>query len=1291
MKIRGDQDNLRMLVANNNGTKEILWHGPEKIQGQTFQTNQLKIIGIADIGADCQPCLVPYLSEQVGIISEHTPAVILYEPKNVYQRGTSSTHDLKQQIYDNGTLKDDYWKINNSATIKWIGFQFIGNNQEIHYRQLNKNDEFISGAVEHESFINFTKTGNTYNYSVNTKTGKLYNNIVALIKVKSGSKYYPWHFHIGMRKEGLKQNAKNEGFYLRFDANDGYNIHRPSTDTPAFIWEENCTSYETAKATILDKDTWYELYIEPTNLQGVYENFTDSYTNYKSWNFFRVRKASADHIKWWCSQEEGQAEGTISYTTDSITYDFNIKKEDESVIASKSFSLTNLAQETVVDSDNESYSTPLETNINNYLYTPIIPLALAIDKYSVEPRLFTNNHPVNVVYYSNCKFCEVPAKVYGETLVGQAGLSIEGLLTQKESFSDICMASFSSNASLYAECTADKPAIIKYEPKYKYAVNTAAASNPNSPIKMSSYTYTDNGRLVEGNLYKADLNGVKPNSNKFSSITIYDEEGNQLINNTDLQWRIGIGCGFLIKGDDEEITVSEITQQSIYHLDSDKYDIPDTNMAGGLFKWTGQGTFEFYTKESTTRPGKHLPKGNVIALIQIGSNPDPFFKKGYKLIDSNNAVIGNNYWHFHVGGQSLTLSTYKAAFPMKYSINSAWSALSQDTTNGWKDQEIIHTGNSLKDSLEFIPVEDKWYALYLNESANFYETQRNKIDLIKIREATEEELNEWLTDEDLAIRTNGDVIVENESIKCDFSISIKENDEITTSDCTLTLPQAQKDIRVFDEYYFNDTQNLNDSCYYRISNKNYILEIEKNNPSPIIFNENNPINKVKYSGCSFIPLSTATFSMPDYVGSNSLNIIGITNTSTQENTLGQGVVSKGNNFVRYMDIDDSEELPIIIWDPKDIYKMENVQSSTNYDIVKGNYGYTKQASNTSLDMTSQCFELGGHNSTASGKSGYHWGTYKDSAITDGTRKLNSPKLHGPDNGRFIGYFKFGDFNDQLFCQKDNGVWKAKGPSTSTYGYFIHWHAYFNVENDFGGDGAANKGIIGGMQLPILHPDPEDQTIEVDPLVYTNGSINPNTPVWGVIKQYTKEGNTYTYTDSTNYDMKGGYKIFRPVKNRWYGLIIDPKWTSDQYLSSTFTGEGNDDASRNKYIFLCEITNDNGEIKEEHRKYLNSNKCIRFCQKSGTNLLFTVYVNNEKKDFSIPYDVAQSYFNININNNTCELIDKNALIANYPSCLFSNDSDLCIEIERNSSQKQVFNAQNPICIPEMSGCRFVNVN
>lgn len=1000
----------------------------------------------------------------------------------------------------------------------------------------------------------------------------------------------------------------------------------------------------------------------------------------------------------------------VKYSLQGINYNFFIKNGQDEIIAEVDQTLSQLSNKVNINTNTESYSVQ---NTNTLNYTPSKPLALADDVESLTPRIFSES--INLPTYSGHSFLEIPPKVYGETIVGQTGLSIEGILTQKEAKNDICMASFSSNFSLYATCSADKPAIIKYEPKYKYAVNAVAASDPNNPIKISSYTYTENGQLVEGDLYKADLNQVG-NSDYFENVKLYDENGNELSNKNDIQWNIGIGCGFLIAGNNETITASKITDYSVYHLSSKQYNISTSghaDMAGGLFKWNGYNDFTFFTTPSTKegREGQYLPEGDVIALIQIGSNPDPFFKKGYKVGANNNPTIGNNFWHFHVGGYSFALSTYKPAFPMKYTVT-GWN--DNDTievsNTGWEAQKIVH--HESEDSLLFVPEENKWYALYLNRTAS-----RNKqginLDLIKIREATEEELNKWLTDEDLAIRTNGDVIVENESIKCDFSITLE--DQQNKPSCTLTLPEAASlntNIKVFEEYY-HTTKNENESFKYYPYNKKYILKIDSNNSSPEIFDSGNPIDKVYYSGCTF-KVYNDIIKMPNYYsGINSLNIIGLTYTDSnvQSKSLGQGVVAEGdgNNFVKYPS--DNTVLPIINWNPQSFYRWQTTEPSSGEYIVKSGPNNRKiyyikdpnlSIKNGQLNSTycqSQCFEFAGPNAEPTGYSGYHWlSTSQISAIREDTRKLNTNILHGPDNGRFIGYFKFdSNLKQDLFTEYDSE--QQKYVFKPTAGYFIHWHAYLNADNDFSDNSGGKYGEanVGAILLPKLRDDAYALCKHAD----NETLYNANTGILSKIYKYTKTGDTYNYSlttpqvhkdaDEVKPDTTGGVDFYFPELGKWYGLIINPNYSYEEYSKNTYRG-------RDKVIYLCEITNENGEVKEEHKPYLFSNQVERYCKKGVNSFLFSITINDtDTKTCSMPINDIETYFEVKKEDNIItEIISfkeeqKNNLINTYPEALFKPTNDLCLNIEKTANNKTIYNINNPICIPEMSGCRFVNVN
>lgn len=1258
MKIEGESNNLRMLVADDGkGNKNILWHGPEKLYGDTLQSNQLKIIGILDSSSSagaCEPCLTPYKSEQAGIISGSTPAVIIYDAQAVYKKGDDTHYSAKQQVYKESALVDDYWQETTSYGIPWIGFQLLGNNNKPwHYRPIVPGDEFLPGVTDHEYLINFTKSGTTYDYTANTTTGKLPDgDVVAMVKIKSGcSIYRAWHFHLGLSKGGTYQN--NGGLYLRLDAQDEYNR---GSETPAFVWPENCTTYDTAKTFIPEKDTWYEFYIDRNSLSSFYDYSSDKdWGNLKNWKFLRIRKASENHIKWWCSQEESQTEAEIKYSTDSIKYDFNIKKDTGEVLNTKSLTLTQLKTETTIDADNEVYSTPVNTVMSTYLYSPTVPLVLTMDKYVVEPRVFSGTNKINVVYYSNCEFSEIPEKVYGKIIMNEtSGLSITGLVTpyiadsNAGSAAAICCQAISDNNQRYAVITKDSPAIITYEPKHCYTIQGKSAKD--SEV-IAYYEYEKNGVSELDNLYEVSdtywLQGSKS----------YANDGNTWSGNKNwFYYSCGVQAGFVLTGDDVNITKkNKLRSRSCLDLTFDK----------DLVTFDTSGNATFNTK------GNALPScdglDNIIALIYISSKTDERFKK--KAILNNSGVeIVNSGWHFHLGQTMVfILNTYGHGVFSKYNVNWGSDAWKQEASTG---QYFVYCdGYSVGD---FVPEDDTWYTLYIDLGETTLKSRKqlggssqsltnSQINILKIKKATDLQKQTFLTNSSEVSQTNGDVVVRNNKINCDFSVKLQ--DVTTDPSITLTLPDANAlstDIKVFDEYYDTEetassSQKTKNYCY--TPSENYILSIDSDSKNPKVFNSENPINKVYYSGCTFIK-ETQNFEMPDYLAqSGGLNIIGLCNSFTpntiEDSEVGQGGVPDNNvPYAQYV-----SGPPVINFAPKAKYKWDRTTDLSVAQSAESYYSYTEsgttkyvyfnKAEDNKIKVNALCYLLAGPNAQPVNFPGYHYYTSDNFPATNFGLRLSD--LTGPDQGRFIAYFKCDSAAAKILLNSNIQA-SENDIVTSESKYIVHWH--------YGHSDAHGLHNAAFINLP-------------------NSLDTSGTPVGDYrfkLYTYTKSGSTYKYT------LKSSGSNNYIEYDKWYGMIFDPAKARDKWLGTGTTPDVPSDQDANVYV--CELYDSDGIIKEEHREYVSNSMLQRSCNKYHGNYIFTIHLDNEVKTCELtPVEFEKS---CTINNNKVTITDKTQL----PTKAFINTGTYIIP---GDDTNKLFGSDNPICIPEMSGISFITYN
>lgn len=454
--------------------------------------------------------------------------------------------------------------------------------------------------------------------------------------------------------------------------------------------------------------------------------------------------------------------------------------------------------------------------------------------------------------------------------------------------------------------------------------------------------------------------------------------------------------------------------------------------------------------------------------------------------------------------------------------------------------------------------------------------------------------------------------------------------------------------------------------YYYYPNTNLINEIELNSQKQTIFNVNNPINIVYYSGCNFI--QSPTLKMPPYIPPIGLDVIGLASTMTDNTSLGQGVIGEGDSFMKYTGVQG--ELPMVNWGPTDVYKYlgtYNTEALANTALANNNpkktkiiksgagtyYAYYVPQTKILITNNGNCFEYGGPNSTPSGITGYHWAPDgQNSAITNGTRKINASTISaGPMDGRVIGYFRFDSRMDIEVFKTDVNTYRD---------YSIHWHAYINSESDW-----ATAAPSGSIAIP-----------------YTDVPITSSISN-GYAKIYTYSKNndgTYSFTSKSQSEE-------RPKLDRWYAIIIDPGRVSSMGTLRGKTGSvvGSD---RQGYLQLMEIYDNNGLLKEEHRDYIGKSMAERYCKFVGNTYTFTIVVNGVEYKWSCDNDIMRAYFEKT--GDVINLIYKDELIKDHPECVFKPTSNVCVNIEKSSNKKNIYNSSNPICIPEMSGLTFVNI-
>lgn len=443
-----DGEELRMLVASeaNESNKKILWHSYDKVYGNTLTPRGvgLSIKGILGTDNNYGPCSLSIPNEDgdwLGTCSANRPAIINFEPSNIYTKETSKNTDkivrlvypsynisYSSPVYSptNLYLCDELNEFSGIAKKYGLGAGFIiltdkdkkdFTEKDIHIQGESSsiNDECagLSFAKKHPILrINTTSKEVT----INTKDGKFAGDngdIIAMIRIssnvperyKTGNVY--WHFHlgsiIGTQNYGLILNTYSTNYY---NNSDRYN-------SQCWVYPSNSsdnTSGENAASFVPDCDKWYELYFDKNEINSTIEGWGDSSSLYKV-RCFKLREASQSNINKWCKEGTGvfKTYGDVKYSTDKIDYEFKVNAPGFTNNDTVKISLNtanNLG--TTIKTTKESYSTPLtiSTQQKNYKYEfkPTKSCVLDLDVNSDNPRTFDNNNPINVVYYSGCTF-----------------------------------------------------------------------------------------------------------------------------------------------------------------------------------------------------------------------------------------------------------------------------------------------------------------------------------------------------------------------------------------------------------------------------------------------------------------------------------------------------------------------------------------------------------------------------------------------------------------------------------------------------------------------------------------------------------------------------------------------------------------------------------------------------------------------------------------------------------------------------------------------------------------------
>ena len=400
-----------------------------------------------------------------------------------------------------------------------------------------------------------------------------------------------------------------------------------------------------------------------------------------------------------------------------------------------------------------------------------------------------------------------------------------------------------------------------------------------------------------------------------------------------------------------------------------------------------------------------------------------------------------------------------------------------------------------------------------------------------------------------------------------------------------------------------------------------------------------------------------TVSMPVYVSSMGMRVVGLTPGTTGGRDYGAGVVTEDKPFLTYPVEEGANGIPSIEYDVQAFYtgpyfyNTEEAAIAAGETLVNGervNYHIFQQDGNPNngswvlykedktIERTSVycCFEYVASTAHAAGGSGWGYST-----VNETDRKIPSTALHGVDNGRFIGYVKFSETMRMDMYHKDNfgGVFQW------------HWHWYQAVSDD-------NSASQSSVYLP------EGTVCAKENRIYS----------------YSVDDNVYTYNYTDEYVEKGVL----------YGLVINPGLADPKSLTSA------------PKVYLCKITNDDGSIKSEHLPYLQASQCNRYCERIGDIYTFSINYLGRVCSWSISSDKLEDYFDVTTLDNGTEYISfkkqlendlkedtsvsgENAFVT--PTAL---EGDVCINIDKSVKTGNIFNQTHSICIPLYSGCTFV---
>lgn len=412
------------------------------------------------------------------------------------------------------------------------------------------------------------------------------------------------------------------------------------------------------------------------------------------------------------------------------------------------------------------------------------------------------------------------------------------------------------------------------------------------------------------------------------------------------------------------------------------------------------------------------------------------------------------------------------------------------------------------------------------------------------------------------------------------------------------------------------------------------------------------IDLYKNNGMKFYPIISKpeVIPMPLYVNSQGMNVVGYFDSYAVTDSLKQ-----------YATI-NSKSAPIINWNPQRDYMRDSESYSTlesaisaktsDDDVVYideiNNEYYVLKPKADSPQRRHVCFSLTSSNSRHTASIGWFkeaytepaaWFTYDDFPIKipfDAKRHSKLTHLKTTYDGKeeilIVAFVRF-DSRENISLSTEDSDW--------------HWH-YYHCKADVHG-----------------------HTFDI----YNNGNDASQNYI-----HYKSSGNKNTIY---NWSQDAESYVNEYVKrDHWYALV-----------EKSYNGDGSPSVA---LLDICYPNTD--DLFEEFVDYIQKDSSTqRKCVKEGDNYIFSITIggdNAQTYEFMIGADKIEDYFTIEYNADETikeiRLVNKTGLIADYTNCTYTPEYDVCVDIDKNSSIKYIYNSQRSICIPEFSGCTFIKM-